>query len=214
MTLQKMTPKMVTDAPLPYLLYAPGQTEGGATNVPVILFLHGSGERGDDLIHVADEGVAEILEHTPEAALVVVPQCPKDARWTDHLGALETLLNDVTASYPADPKRIYLTGLSLGGQGAWYLAARTPERFAALVPVCGRSNPEEADRLVRVPTWVFHGADDEVVSPDESEKMVQALKSAGGNVKLSMYSGIGHNSWSKAYREPELYTWLFAQRRA
>ena len=209
MARNKMTPTKIMDAPLPYLLYSPETS----VPVPLILFLHGSGERGVDLVHVGDEGLPEILANLPEAAFVVTPQCPENTRWTDHLGALGTLLDTVVAEYDVDPNRLYLTGLSLGGQGAWYLAARNPERFAALVPVCGRSNPEAADRLKTLPTWVFHGAADDTVPVSESEKMVAALERAGSNVKFTAYSGVGHNSWSKAYGEPELYTWLFAQRR-
>ena len=203
-----MQPTKMLDAPLPYLLYAPDT----ATDVPMILFLHGSGERGNDLVHVGDEGLPEILANLSEAAVVIAPQCPENSRWTEHLEELEKILDEVTARYAADPKRIYLTGLSLGGQGAWYLAARAPERFAALVPVCGPSNSEEAQRLIGLPTWVFHGADDEVVLPEESEKMVEALKEAGGHAKLTVYPDVGHNSWSRAYLESDLYAWLFAQR--
>ncbi len=205
-----MKPTKITNAPLPYLLYNPG-TETSA--VPLILFLHGSGERGNDLVHVGDEGLPEILAKLPEAAFVVAPQCSENTRWTDHLRALETLLDTITAEYAVDPNRLYLTGLSLGGQGVWYLAARNPERFAALVPVCGRSNPKAAVNLKDLPVWVFHGAADDTVPVNESEKMVAALKEAGGNVKFTAYPGVGHNSWAKAYSEPELYSWLFAQYR-
>ena len=203
-----MQPTKMLDAPLPYLLYTPDTT----TDVPVVLFLHGSGERGSDLIHVGDEGLPEILANLPEAAIVIAPQCPENSRWTECLEALETVLDEVTARYTADRKRVYLTGLSLGGQGAWYLAVRHPERFAALVPVCGRSNPAEAQQLVNLPTWVFHGADDEVVPPEESEKIVQALREAGGKAKLTVYPNVGHNSWARAYAEDDLYAWMFAQR--
>ncbi|CAA9585728.1 MAG: hypothetical protein AVDCRST_MAG86-3480 [uncultured Truepera sp.] len=202
-----MTPQKITTAPLPYLLYTPKP----AAKLPLILFLHGSGERGDDLDHVGDHGLSEILANLPEAALVVAPQCPANARWTDHLHALETILDAVIAEHPADKSRVYLTGLSLGGQGAWFLAARAPQRFAALVPVCGRSNPGAADRLKNLPTWTFHGADDNIVPLNESTKMVSALEAVGGTVKLTMYPGTGHNSWTRAYSEPELYMWLFAQ---
>lgn len=202
-----MTPQKITTAPLPYLFYTPKP----AAKVPLILFLHGAGERGDDLTHVGDEGLPEILANAPEA-VVIAPQCPANTRWTDHLDALSAILDEVIAKYSADTSRVYLTGLSLGGQGAWFLAARAPERFAALVPVCGRSNPGAAARLKNLPTWTFHGADDDIVPPNESIKMVSALKAVGGNVKLTMYPGTGHNSWTRAYSKPGLYTWLFAQR--
>ena len=206
----KMTPEKITDTPLPYLLYAPETS----VPVPLILLLHGSGERGNDLVHVGDEGLGELLANLPEDALVVVPQCPENTRWTEHLGALGTILDTVAAAHTVDPNRSYLTGLSMGGQGAWYLAAGAPERFAALVPVCGRSNPEAAGNLRTLPIWVFHGKDDNTVLPNESEKMVRALEEAGANVKSTFYPGVGHNSWSKAYSEPDLYSWLFTQRRS
>ena len=203
-----MKPEKITAGPLPYLLYTPATDK----NVPLIIFLHGSGERGDDLVHVGDEGLPEILANAP-GAVIVAPQCPEDTRWTNHMGALESILDEVVAEYAIDSSRVYLTGLSLGGQGAWFLAARAPERFAALVPVCGRSNPEAADRLKDLPTWVFHGANDDTVPLNESERMVRALEAAGGNVKLTVYPDTGHNSWTRAYGEPELYAWMFSQRR-
>lgn len=203
-----MTPQKITTAPLPYLLYAPKP----AAKLPLILFLHGSGERGDDLARAGDEGLPEILANVPEA-VIVAPQCPENARWTDYLDALETILDEVVAGTAADRGRVYLTGLSLGGQGAWFLAARAPERFAALVPVCGRSNPEAADRIKNLPTWVFHGADDDVVPLSESEKMVSALKAVGGNAQLTVYPETGHNSWTRTYSDHELYAWMFSQRR-
>ena len=204
-----MTPKKISTGPLPYLLHTPDTD----VSVPLILFLHGSGERGDDLVHVGDEGLPEILASSPEA-VIIAPQCPEDTRWTDHLDALESILDEVIARYRIDKGRVYLTGLSLGGQGAWFLAARAPERFAALVPICGRSDSEAADRLKDVPTWVFHGADDDTVPSNESEKIVSALQAVSGNVKLTVYPDTGHDSWTRAYSEPEMYTWMFSQRRA
>ena len=203
-----MTPQKITDAPLPHLLYNPDAIE----NVPLVLFLHGSGERGNDLERVATVGLPHLLANLPPA-FVAAPQCPESARWTDHLEGLEALLDDLLARYPVDPKRAYLTGLSLGGEGAWFWAARNPERFAGVVPICGRTDPEHAERLKSVPIWAFHGAEDGVVPPGESEKMVEALRAAGGHVKLTVLGGVGHDSWTPAYRDPELYRWLFAQRR-
>lgn len=204
-----MTPQKITDAPLPYLFYKPDVTE----NAPLVLFLHGSGERGNDLGRVAEEGLPLLLERLPEPAFVVAPQCPEKMRWTDFLDELGSILEDLTARYPVDPQRVYLTGLSMGGQGTWFLAAHTPERFAAAVPVCGRSNPDAAERLKDMPIRVFHGADDDVIPPSESEKMIDALQAAGSRAELTVFPGVGHNSWTPAYRDPELYTWLFAQRR-
>lgn len=204
-----MTPQKVTDAPLPYLLYRPDVS----TNAPLVVFLHGSGERGGDLERVAAVGLPHLLEGLPEPAFVVAPGCPEGSRWTDQLARLEKVLDDLLDRLPVDPSRIYLTGLSLGGQGAWFWAARTPERFAALVPVCGRTDPAAADRLKNVPIWAFHGADDDVVPPGESEAMVKALRAVGSQAELTMLEGVGHDSWTPAYRDPALYAWLFAQRR-
>lgn len=208
----KMTPGKVTDAPLPYLLYAPDT----AVNVPLVLFLHGAGERGDNLEKLKAHGLPNVLETRnpfPEPALVVAPQCTADSWWTLKLNGLESLLNTVQKQYPVDPTRIYLTGLSMGGYGAWHLALKDPARFAALVPVCGGGIPPLAAKLKNLPAWAFHGADDAVVPLSASTKMVEALKKSKGNVKLTVYPGVGHNSWTKAYSEPELYTWMFAQRR-
>lgn len=204
-----MTPQKIIDAPLPYLLYRPETTK----NVPLVLFLHGSGERGSDLERVATVGLPHLLANLPEPAFVAAPQCPENGRWTEHLEGLEALLDELLARYPIDPDRVYLTGLSLGGQGAWYLAARRPERFAAVVPVCGRTDPEHAERLRNVPIWAFHGADDGVVPPGESEKMINALRAAGSQAELTVFPGVGHDSWTPAYSDPGLYRWLFAQRR-
>ena len=199
---------------LPHLLYEPrDQTE----KPPLVLFLHGSGERGDgqdELERVKTYGLPHIFEtHNPfsEPVLLIAPQCPEKTRWTDHLEALNALLDDATKRYSVNLSRIYLTGLSLGGQGVWYLAAAHPERFAALVPVCGRSNPDEACKLKDIPIWTFHGAKDDRVPPDESTEMVEAVNACGGQARLTLYPDIGHISWDEAYNTLELYTWLLKQ---
>lgn len=205
-----MTPQKITAAPLPYLLYTPE----AATNAPLVVFLHGSGERGSDLGRVATVGLPHLLERLPEPAFVVAPQCPEASRWTDQLERLEAVLEGLLERLPVDARRVYLTGLSLGGQGAWFWAARSPERFAALVPVCGRTDPAAAERLKNMPIWAFHGAEDDVVPPSESKVMVAALQAVGGRPRLSVLEGVGHDSWTPAYRDPGLYAWLFAQRRS
>ena len=208
-----MTPKKITNAPLPYLLYDPET----ATPVPLILFLHGSGERGNDLEKLKAHGLPNVLETQnpfPEPSLIVAPQCAADSWWTLELTALEALLNEIQTQHAVDPARIYLTGLSMGGHGVWHLALKTPERFAALVPVCGGGIPALAAKLKNLPTWAFHGAEDDVVPLSASTEMVETLKKAGGDVKLTVYPDVGHNSWAKAYSEPELYRWMFAQRRS
>ena len=199
---------------LPYLLYAPdAQTD----KLPLVLFLHGSGERGDGedaLERVKRYGLPDVLKTRqpfPEDVLVIAPQCPEETRWTDHLDALKALLDDATKRYNADANRIYLTGLSLGGQGVWFLGAAYPNLFAALAPVCGRSNPEQACSLKEVPIWAFHGAKDDRVPLAESTQMVEAVNACGGRAKLTVYPEAGHMSWYDAYDTPELYGWLLGQ---
>lgn len=205
-----MTPEKVTTAPLPYLLYAP-ETPADA-RLPLILFLHGAGERGSDLDRVTTQGLPQLLPNLPELTFVVAPQCPASSWWTLELDALERLLDEVQENYPVDAARVYLTGLSMGGYGTWHLALKDPGRIAALAPVCGGGILPLAHKLRAIPTWAFHGAEDEVVPPAASEKMVEAVTKAGGQANLTVYPGVGHNSWARAYSEPDLYSWMFAQR--
>ena len=205
-----MTPEKITTGPLPYLLYAP-ETEADA-RLPLILFLHGAGERGSDLDRVTTQGLPQLLPNLPEPAFVVAPQCPASSWWTLELDALERLLGEVQENYPVDAARVYLTGLSMGGYGTWHLALKNPTRFAALAPVCGGGIPPLAHKLNALPIRAFHGAEDDVVPPAASEKMVEAVTKAGGQANLTVYPGVGHNSWTRAYSEPDLYTWMFAQR--
>jgi len=189
---------------------------------PTILFLHGAGERGDDLELVKVHGPPRIAEQDPDFPFIVVsPQCPRDSTWSDeHLNAL---LDHVLANWAVDEDRVILTGLSMGGFGAWSLAQAAPERFAAVVPICGGGSAIRARlygdspkgrALRRLPFWVFHGEQDPVVAPAESVRMVEALRAVGCAVELTLYPGVGHDSWVKAYDTPELYAWMLAQSRA
>lgn len=205
---------------LRYLLHLPpGYGSDPAERWPLILFLHGMGERGDDLKRVKEHGIPRVVEKDPEFPFVVVsPQCPADSVWTAELHALEALLDHALRQYAVDPDRVYLTGLSMGGYGAWHLAAEAPHRFAAVAPVCGGGLPQlgfpdKASALREVPVWAFHGARDEVVPLAESEKLVRHLESVGGDVRLTVYPECGHNSWDEAYSNPELYRWFLSHRR-
>lgn len=193
---------------LPYLLYTP---EEGAGRQPLLLFLHGAGERGSDL-GLKAHGPPKVLETGPLPFIVLSPQCPADSWWTLELTALAKLLTDALARYPADPARVYLSGLSMGGYGAWHLAEKFPDRFAALAPVCGGGIVPLAGKL-ELPIWAFHGAKDEVVPLAESVRMVEAVRAAGGDAKLTIYPEAGHDSWTETYANPELYRWLLKQRR-
>ena len=196
-----------------YLLYVPKAYEADATKRwPLLLFLHGSGERGADLAKVKVHGPPRQLDGRDDFPFVVVsPQCPDDQRW--QADALAALLDDVTKKLRIDPDRVYVTGLSMGGRGTWDLAMSYPERFAAVAPVCGGALPDRACRLKDVPIRAFHGAKDPVVPLAESETVVDAVKKCGGTAELVVYTDAGHDSWTATYADPSLWHWLLSHRR-
>ncbi len=198
---------------LSYLLHLPAGYDAAAdTTWPVILFLHGAGERGTDLELVKVHGIPKLAEADPKFPFIAVaPQSPAETRWPAHLDALDTLLDHILADHAADPNRVYLTGLSLGGQGTWEWALAKPERFAAIAPICGWGQPELACNLKDMPVWAFHGALDTVVPPAGSEDMVAAIEACGGDPRLTIYPDAGHDSWTVTYDNPELYAWLLEQ---
>ncbi len=185
---------------LHYLLFLPRGYEKGSEKYPLMLFLHGAGESGNELQKVKKHGPPKIVETKHDFPFILVsPQSPGRG-WDKEV--LNALLDDVIANYRVDPDRVYLTGLSMGGFGTWALAAAHPERFAAIVPICGGGNPADAPRLKGLPVWVFHGAKDPTVSLARSEAMVKALKEAGGNVKFTVYPEATHDSWTRTYNNP------------
>jgi predicted peptidase len=195
---------------LQYLLHLPPGYHKGR-RWPLILFLHGMGERGDDLELVKLHGIPRVAEEKPELLarfIAISPQCPLGTYWTHQQEALYGLLDHALEQYDIDPNRIYLTGLSMGGFGAWFLGLSCPERFAAMVPICGGGEPYGAVLLKDVPIWVFHGAKDRIVPPAESRRMVRALRAVGGNVRLTIYPEADHDSWTDTYNNPGLYDWL------
>ena len=194
-----------------YLLFLPKDYQTAGERWPMILFLHGAGERGEDLEKVKIHGPPKIVESNTDFRFIVISPQSRKFGWDVKL--LEALLDDVILRYHADPDRIYLTGLSMGGFGTWALASAQPDRFAAIVPICGGGDPKTVDRLAELPAWVFHGAKDKVVSPERSRQMVEALEAAGGNVRLTVYPDAGHDSWTETYDNPELYRWLLEQKR-
>ena len=195
-----------------YLLFVPKGYGEEKKLCPMILFLHGAGERGDDLELLKDTGLPETLEKKKDLPFVVIsPQCPRDDWWTNQ--ALIELLDDVEQRYDVDRKRVYLTGLSMGGFGTWSLAMAHPDRFAAIVPICGGGEPIVARKLKDMPVWVFHGAKDSAVPLERSRVMVDAIKKQGGNVKFTVYPDAGHDSWTRTYNNPELYKWFLEHRK-
>jgi predicted peptidase len=206
---------------------------------PVILFLHGSGERADDGLQQTDIGIGTAIriDRTQVPAIVVMPQCRKNLWWVEPpmSDLAMATLDAATKEFHGDTSRTYLTGLSMGGYGTWYLAQKYPGRFAALVVVCGGIHPpaatlkahpelvkwvpedgpksyaEAAARIGKVPVWIFHGADDEVVPVTESQRMQAAMKQIGAEVHYTEFPGVKHVSWDKAYDDPKLFQWLFSK---
>ena len=197
-----------------YLLYLPGDYDPSQAKAwPLMLFMHGSGERGTDIEVVKKHGPPKLVAAGKQFPFILVsPQCPPNKWW--EADTLVALLDDIQAKYHVDPDRIYVTGLSMGGFGTWDLVRHYPDKFAAIVPICGGGDPQFVKRYAHVPVWVFHGEDDHTVPIKRSEEMVDALKNAGDpEVKFTRYPGVGHDSWVKAYDDPELYEWLLSHKR-
>lgn len=194
-----------------YLLYLPKDYAESDKEFPLILFLHGMGERGTDIEEVKTHGLPKLISEEKEFPFIVVsPQCPDEYFWNDDL--LLALLDEIENDYRVDKNRIYITGLSMGGHGTWTLALAQPDRFAAIAPICGWSHPVEFCKIAHMPIWIFHGAKDFVVPVSASEQMLEKLKSCGGsNVKLTIYPEAYHDSWTETYNNEELYKWLLEQ---
>ncbi|HOQ05123.1 MAG TPA: prolyl oligopeptidase family serine peptidase [Anaerohalosphaeraceae bacterium] len=198
---------------LDYLLYLPPDYEQ-KDSWPLLVFLHGAGERGSDLNRVKAHGPAKLAEQGKDFPFVIVsPQCP-EGQWWPVLGReVMALVDEMLERYKIDPDRVYLTGLSMGGYGTWAIASAWPQRFAAIAPVCGGGRPLPAANLKKVPVWAFHGAKDPVVPLSESLQMVEAVNQAGGKAVLTVYPEAEHDSWTQTYDNPELYQWLLSHRR-
>jgi predicted peptidase len=188
-----------------------------AKEYPLILFLHGSGETGSDGRLQAAVGLGPAIKQREQnfPFLAVFPQSQKRTWKADSADATRALaiLEEVRKTYQVDPQRIYLTGLSMGGYGTWSLAAKYPERWAAIVPVCGGGDPKAAATIKDLPCWCFHGEEDGAVKVKRSREMIEALKAAGGAPRYSEFPYVGHDSWLPAYATAELYTWLLKQTR-
>ncbi|MEN6355510.1 MAG: alpha/beta fold hydrolase [Armatimonadota bacterium] len=198
-----------------YLLSLPRDyNKDKKTRWPLVLFLHGAGERGDDVKKVKLLGPPRMVADGREFPFILVsPQCPEDSWWDTQTDMLSALLDEIETKYRVDKDRIYVTGLSMGGFGTWALAVKEPERFAAIAPICGAGNPKKAALIKNLPMWVFHGDKDDVVNIENSQKMVDAVKAAGGEPKFTIYPGVGHNAWTATYNNDEFWSWLLAQRR-
>ena len=222
---------------LPYRLLLP-ENYDATKKYPLVFFLHGAGERGNDnekqLVHGGKLFLRDdVRKDYP--AIVVFPQCAQNSFWsnvafgagdgkrkfdflvdgepTKSMALAQGLLNELLRSYPVKKKQVYTGGLSMGGMGAFELVRRNPTLFAAAIPVCGGANPATAEQLKKTSWWIFHGAKDDVVPPVLSKQMYEALLNVKANVKFTLYPEANHNSWDAAFAEKELLPWLFSQRR-
>ncbi len=192
-----------------YLLYKPRDYRED-TPSPLLIFLHGAGERENDLESVKLHGPPKLIEEGVELPFIVAsPQVALTEWWSP--STVIWLLKDIQSRLNVDPARIYLTGLSMGGYGTWETAAKYPNIFAAIVPICGRGDPAMAERIKHIPTWIFHGAKDDVVPMKHSEAMYNALKPYG-NAEFTVYPEADHDSWTETYESPLLYQWLLSHK--
>ncbi|QDT67389.1 esterase [Planctomycetes bacterium MalM25] len=227
---------------LPYRLLAPADASD-TDRRPLVLFLHGFGERGEEnqrqLIHGGTLFASEAFRQR-YGAYVVAPQCTSrnhegtdrpivwptlteskekwrsaglDAEISGPLRAVKRLVDHLLATQPIDPDRVYVTGLSMGGYGSWELAARYPDAWAAAAPICGGGLPEWGERLTRLPVWAFHGDADGAVPVERSRNLIAAINAAGGRAIYTEYPGVGHDSWTPTFASQQVWDWLFTQRR-
>ncbi len=211
----------VEGAPRRAALYVPAGYEASDSRWPLIVFLHGLGERGDDARAQTTVGIYSAIKAHPERfpCLVLMPQCPLDRVWVtlsaswangipDAEDHIEAALAATLAQYRVDPSRIALTGLSMGGFGTLVYGAKHVDRYRALVAVCGGGRAEDAAALATRPLWLLHGDADPIVPPQSSQDMHDSVKAAGGDVTLTFFPGVGHNSWDRAYEKPEVIAFL------
>jgi predicted peptidase len=200
---------------------------------PLILFFHGAGERGSDNKRQMKHGVWDLLLYARKQrkpVIIIAPQCPAGEQWVNtpwgdlshtmpekpstSMQLVMGLLRQSIKTLPVDEKRIYVTGLSMGGFGVWDIIQRHPEIFAAALAVCGGGDTALAPRLTALPIWAFHGGKDTVVKPARSRDMIAAIKKAGGTPRYTEYKGVGHNAWSRTYRNRDVLAWLLDQKKA
>ena len=220
-TAKKLNVEIKKNIGIGYLLHMPdGHKMAKETKYPLVIFLHGSGERGEDVSKLKVYAIPKMVEKKSPLLggyefIAVSPQCREGVWWHEQEDEFGAFLNHCLETLPVDTSRIYLTGLSMGGYGTWHFAMKYPHAFAAGVPICGGVIDEEMDRVGRIahlPLWVFHGTDDRAVPLSKSAIPVAILNEMGGDVRFTVYPGVGHDSWTAAYDTPALYKWMFAQR--
>jgi len=211
--------KISGDISVPYLQYLPKRykAEDKVTKWPLMIFLHGRGESNGPLDIVSMWGPPKKAKNGDKLPFILIsPQCPKEDRWASdtQMERILKLITQIKKEFPIDDNQIILTGLSMGGFGSWELAAREPDMFAAVMPICGGGKPENATKLKDVNIWAYHGTEDSVVPYKFSVDMVEAIKKAGGKkIKLTSVKGAGHNSWSAAYEDRKVWKWFAEQKK-
>lgn len=229
--LEKRVYKDAAGKSLPYRLMKPEKYDA-AKKYPLVLFLHGAGERGNDNDKQLIHGIPQFASAENRAkypCFLIAPQCSSRRKWVEIDWTLDShempekpsrplrqtleAIAELQKEFSIDPDRLYVTGLSMGGYGTWDVICRHPEMFAAAVPICGGADERQAPRIAKLPIWTFHGALDKAVKPERSRKMIDALHKAGGLPGHTEYPDVGHNSWDLAYRDPEMYRWLFSKSR-
>ena len=200
---------------LGYFIYEPDNRKNEP--LPLIIFLHGAGERGDGkskLERVKVHGIPKYIANGMEfPAVVLCPQCPENLVWNNIVIQLKKLIDKVIADYNIDPHRVSITGISMGGYGTWEMGITFPDYFSAIAPICGGSFYWRGGNLVKMPVWAFHGDKDDMVPVENSISMVDSVNGAGGNAKLTVFHNVGHGSWDDAYLHTDLINWLISQKR-
>lgn len=220
-TIQKLPPEIAArtnNLNDQFWLYLPKSYKRASKKepMPLIIYLHGSSRRGRDVEQVKANGLAPLMDKRDDFEFVVVsPQALSNHAWQRcwQPDDLIILLDHLLATYNIDPKRVYLTGLSMGGYGTWAAIGRHSNRFAAAAPICGGGDPTTAIGIGKLPVWAFHGENDRVVSVERSREMVKAIKAAEGNAKLTVYPEVGHDSYTRTYANPKLYEWFLKHKR-
>lgn len=197
-----------------YSVYVPADYDP-AKAWPLVMSLHGMGERGSDGLLQTEVGIGTAIRTHADwfPCIVVMPQCPDTCKWDGAFGLIDAVLQRTREKYHVAPGRIYLTGLSMGGFGTWKYGALHADTFAALLPICGGGEPADAPALAKLPIWAFHGAADDVVPPAKSREMVDAVKAAGSSVKYTEYPKLNHNSWDETYGNRKVIDWMLRQER-
>jgi len=220
-TIQSLPPKVAArtnNLNERFWLYLPKRYKHASNKkpLPLIIYLHGSSRRGRNIEEVKANGLAPLMDQRDDFEFVVAsPQALAKHPWQKcwQPDDLILLLDHLLANYHLDPKRVYLTGLSMGGYGTWAAIGKHANRFAAAAPICGGGDPTSAKHIGKLPVWAFHGEDDHVVSVERSREMVEAVVAAKGNAKLTVYPGVGHDSYTRTYANPKLYEWFLKQKR-